>query len=158
VGCSQEVLQLKGNAKKNGIGGGRGKGNRDCMEACLAAWLKYYNFHNIVVINPLVYHTTAGNPIECHRCFSVLNKGSVFVMLLTITASLVGISSVYQPAEVKTHVLQPALASPLPGVIETQLLQPPLPPPGLPPIDLPGLPPIQSPPGQQQSSGGSTIR
>jgi len=88
----------------------------------------------------------------------VLNKGSVFVMLLLSTASLVGISSVYRPGVVETQLLQPALASPLPGVVETQLLQPaPLPPSGLPPIQLPGLPPIQLPPSQQQSSGGSTV-
>jgi hypothetical protein len=87
----------------------------------------------------------------------VLNKGSVFVMLLIVTTSLVGIISIYRPAGVEIHVLQTALATPQPGVIETQLVQPPLPPPRLPPIDLPGLPPVQ-PPSQQQSSGGSIVR
>jgi len=94
----------------------------------------------------------------------MLNKYSVFVMLLLSMASLVGISSVYRPAEFETHVLQPALASPLPGVVETQLLQPPPPPPGLPPIQLPGLAPIQPATPQtpqtpqQQSSGGPGVR
>jgi hypothetical protein len=107
----------------------------------------------------LVYHTAAGKVIEYDRCYGMLNKYSVFMMLLTVTASLIGISSIYQPAEVKTQLLQPALASPpLPGVVDTQLLIPELPPPqGSPPIDLPGLPPIQPPSQQRQSSGGSIV-
>ena len=84
------------------------------------------------------------------------------MMLLIVTASLVGIGSVYQPAEVETQ-LQSSLAS-SPGVVEAQLLQPPLPPfqlPGQPPIQLPGLPglpAIQPQTPQQQSSGGSGVR
>jgi hypothetical protein len=93
----------------------------------------------------LIYHTAKGKVIEYDRCHRMLNKYSAFMMLLIVTASLVGISSVYQPAEVETQLLQPALASPLPPrVFDTQLLPPP---PLPPPIQLPGLPPIQlSPP------------
>jgi hypothetical protein len=66
------------------------------------------------------------------------------MMLLIVTASLVGTGSVYQPAEAKMQLQSPS-ASP-PGVVEAQLQQPlPAPPPGLPPIQLPGLPPIQLP-------------
>ena len=109
----------------------------------------------------MVDHTTAGKPVERHGCYRMLNKRSVFMMLLIVTASLVGISSVYQPAEVETQLLQPALASP-PGVANTQLLQPPglppipIPPPGLPmPPVLPIPPPTTSP--QQESSGGPRV-
>ena len=105
----------------------------------------------------MVYNIAAGKVIKRDRCYRMLNKYSVFVMLLIVTASLVGISSVYQTAEAEMQLLQPALASPpLPGVVDTQLLLPPPPPQGSPPIDLPGLPPIQ-PPSQQQSSGGSIV-
>jgi hypothetical protein len=99
----------------------------------------------------LVYHIAAGKVIERGRCYPVLNKYSVFMMLLIITASLVGISSVYQPAGVATQLLQPALASP-PGVANTQLPQPP----GLPmPPLIPIPPPTTSP--QQESSGGPRV-
>ena len=95
-------------------------------------------------------HASIDRVAERYTC-RILSKYSVFIMLLLSTASLVGISSAHQPAGIDTHVLQPALASPLPGVIQTQLLQPPLAPPtGLPPIQLPGLPPIQPTTPQQQ--------
>jgi hypothetical protein len=64
----------------------------------------------------LVYHIAAGKVIEHNRGYLVLNKYSVFMMLLIVTASLVGISSIYQPAEVETQLLKPTLASPLAGL------------------------------------------
>jgi hypothetical protein len=79
----------------------------------------------------------------------MLNEYSVFMMLLIVTASLVGVSSVYQLAEAEMQLLQ------LPPI-------PPLLPPGS-SIDLPGLPPIQAPsqqqqpPSQQQQSSGGSI-
>ena len=95
----------------------------------------------------MVYHTAAGKVIEPHRSYCILSKYSVVMMLLIVVTSLVGISSVYQPAE--TQLLQPALASPPPEVVAIQLPPiPPLLPPGGPTIDLPGLPPIQPPPSQ----------
>ena len=106
--------------------------------------LIYYNLHNIVGIKSLVHHTTAGNPVERDRRYSVLKKCSVFIMLLLSTSLLVGISSVYQLAEAEMQLLQ--------------LLPPP---PLLPPGPLPGLPPVPptaTQPPEQQSSGGSTIR
>ena len=81
----------------------------------------------------MVYNIAAGKVIERDRCYRMLNKHSVFMMLLIVTASLVGISSLYQPAGAEMQLLQ------LPPI-------PPLLPPGGPPIDLPGLPPIQPPP------------
>jgi hypothetical protein len=105
----------------------------------------------------LVYHIAAGKVIEYGICYHILNKYSVF-MLLIVIASLVGISSIYQPAEVETQLLQPAPASPpLPGVVDTQLLIPELPPPqGLPPIQPPGLPPLSLSPPTPQASPPTT--
>jgi hypothetical protein len=42
----------------------------------------------------------------------MFNKYSIFMMLLIVTASLVGISSIYKPANVET---QPQLQKPIPG-------------------------------------------
>jgi hypothetical protein len=73
----------------------------------------------------LVYNIAAGKVIEHRRSYRMLNKHSVFMMLLIVTTSLVEISSIYQPAGA-----------------EMQLLQ--LPP--IPPLLPPGGPPIQAPP------------
>jgi hypothetical protein len=106
---------------------------------------KYHSSHYSLGVKSLVYHISIGKLIERHKYYCVSNKYSVFMMLIIVTTLLVGVASVYQPAEAEMQLLQ--LQPPLP----------PLPPPGLPPIDLPGLPPIQSP-SQQQSPGGSIVR